>query len=82
MKIFTIALIALASAGLGFSQADVKKAASGPLNPAMTPIGDPTYKKAMGTIGSKGDTWTQTTVAAGVVPVQSRTVTLTLVNFP
>ena len=66
MKIFTIALIALASAGLAFSQADVKKAASGPLNPAMAPIGDPAYKKAMGTMGSKDDSWTQTTMAAGV----------------
>ena len=66
MKITTLALVALASAGLAFPQEGVKKAASGPLNPALTPIGDPTYKKPMGSIGSKNDTWTQTTVSAGV----------------
>ena len=66
MKRTTLALLALASVSLAFSQAAAKKAAAGPLNPAMTPIGDPTYKKAMGTIGTKGDSWTQTTTAAGV----------------
>jgi len=65
MKIFTLALIALASAGLALPQ-DAKKAASGPLNPAMTPVGDPTYKKPMGTLGEKSGDWTQTTMAAGV----------------
>jgi len=65
MKIFTLALVALASAGLALPQ-EAKKGAAGPLNPSMTPVGDPTYKKPMGSIGSKGDAWTQTTVAAGV----------------
>jgi hypothetical protein len=66
MKLTTLALVALASAGLAFSQEGAKKAGGGPLNPTMTPIGDPTYKKPMGTIGSKGDAWSQTTMAAGV----------------
>ncbi len=66
MKIITLTLVALAAAGLALPQEGAKKAASGPLNPAMTPIGDPTYKKAMGSIGSKDDSWTQTTMAAGV----------------
>lgn len=70
MKITTLALVALASVSLAFSQDAPKKAAPkaapGPLMPAMTPVGDPTYKKPMGTMGAKGDTWSQTSVAAGV----------------
>ncbi|MBI2686697.1 MAG: hypothetical protein HYX27_10305 [Acidobacteria bacterium] len=65
MKLTTLALVALASLSLAFAQ-EAKKGAAGPLNPAMAPIGDPTYKKPMGNIGAKGDTWTQTTIAAGV----------------
>ena len=61
-------LLALAALSVAFGQEAPKKksAASGPLMPAMTPIGDPTYKKPMGTMGTKGDVWTQTTIAAGV----------------
>lgn len=70
MKLTTLALVALASVSLAFSQDAPKKAApkaaAGPLNPGMSPVGDPTYKKPMGTLGTKGDAWTQTTMAAGV----------------
>lgn len=62
MKFSTFALVALATASLAFSQ-EGKKA---PLNPGMAPVGDTTYKKPMGTMGTKGDAWTQTTMAAGV----------------
>lgn len=66
MKLTTIALISLASISLAFGQEAAKKAASTPLNPAMTPVGDPTYKKPMGSMGDKGDVWSQTSMAAGV----------------
>ena len=36
------------------------------LQPQMTPVGDPTYKKAMGKMGEKPEGWSQTSVAAGV----------------
>ncbi|MFN0100710.1 MAG: hypothetical protein ACKV2U_01335 [Bryobacteraceae bacterium] len=85
MKLTTLTLIALASVSLAFAQDAPKKAAAGPLQPAMTPVGDPTYKKPMGTIGSKGDAWTQTTVAAGVDskprPGKPVTVTGEIVEF-
>lgn len=68
MKLKTLSLIAITSAALAFAQDAGKKkgSAGGVLNPSMTPIGDSTYKKPMGTMGTKGETWTQTTVAAGV----------------
>ena len=68
MKLTKIALIALTTLAVAFAQEAPKKkaAAAGPLMPAMTPVGDPTYKKPMGTMGTKGDVWTQTSVAAGV----------------
>jgi hypothetical protein len=67
MKLRTLALVTLASAALAFGQGAAKKGASGPLQPEMTPVGDPTYKKPMGSMGTKGgDTWTQTSMAAGV----------------
>lgn len=63
-------IVALAAAGMMFAQEAKKetKKAGGPgvLAPAWAPIGDPTYKKPMGTMGAKGDTWSQTTVSAGI----------------
>lgn len=62
MKFTTIATLVLTAAAV-FAQAPAK----GPLQPGMTPVGDPTYKKPMGTLGSKGgEVWTQTSMAAGV----------------
>ncbi|MBM3783919.1 MAG: hypothetical protein FJW30_06130 [Acidobacteria bacterium] len=76
----TLTILALASASFLFAQ-EAKKKAGGPgiLAPAMTPVGDTTYKKAMGTMGSKGETWSQTTVAAGIdgKPRDGRAVTVT-----
>ena len=55
MKLTKFALIALTTLAVAFAQeAPKKKAAAGPLMPAMTPVGDPTYKKPMGTMGTKG----------------------------
>jgi hypothetical protein len=65
MKLQSIALAALATLTLAFGQ-EAKKGGSAILQPGMTPVGDPTYKKPMGKMGEKGDAWTQTTVAAGV----------------
>lgn len=62
MKLTTLALLAIASVSLAFAQEAPKKGMAGPLNPAMSPAD----KKPMGTLGTKGDTWTQTTMAAGV----------------
>ena len=63
MKLRTLALVAIASVSLVFAQdAPKKKGPSGPLNPAMSP----TDTKPMGTLGVKGDAWTQTSIAAGV----------------
>lgn len=62
MKFTYLALAALATVSMASAQK-----APGVLAPAMTPVGDPTYKKPMGTVGTKGgETWTQTTTAAGI----------------
>jgi hypothetical protein len=68
MTLKTIALVAVASLSMAFAQEAAKKKAApaGPLQPEMTPVGDPTYKKPMGTMGTKDEVWSQTTVAAGV----------------
>ncbi|MBL8240218.1 MAG: hypothetical protein JNM66_22545 [Bryobacterales bacterium] len=67
MTLKTLALLTVAAVSVAFAQeAPKKKAAAGPLMPAMTPVGDPTYTKPMGSMGSKDGGWTQTTMAAGV----------------
>ena len=66
MRTSFIAVAALATISMTFGQEAKKATGPGVLAPAMTPIGDPNYKKPMGTVGTKGDAWTQTTVAAGI----------------
>ena len=55
------------------------------LQPQLAPVGDPTYKKAMGKMGEKAEGWSQTSVAAGVdaKPLTGKVVTMTgeLVDF-
>ncbi len=67
MKLSIIALSALCAAlALGQDMPKKKSGGSGILQPQMTPVGDPTYKKPMGTMGVKSEAWSQTTMAAGV----------------